>query len=243
MSAIAGAGASLLDQSFLAGLGSFIDAINDPARYSGQWLKLLAQGFVPFSGLMRNISQAVDPVYRRPQGVTESVQAIIPGQSSKLQPRRTRFGDEAKAQGGPLRRGFTVPEVSKAVDDEVTETLARLKVQPTTPRAQFTLRGKDVQLTREQQDAVIETIGRERRLAVERVLQNPGFARMPEEQQRVALERAINAVGERVRPRVLSAVATGRPITVETLASPAVRQQMRQDQTDFLGTDADAVAR
>ena len=146
--AVAGAAGSILDQSFLSGLGTFIDAINEPARYAGQWLNLFSQGFVPFSGLMRNISQAVDPVYRRPQGVTESVQAIIPGQSSKLQPRRTRFGDEAKAQGGPLRRGFTVPEVSKAVDDEVTETLARLKVQPTTPRAQFTLRGKDVQLTR-----------------------------------------------------------------------------------------------
>ncbi|HYE86356.1 MAG TPA: hypothetical protein VEA16_08370, partial [Vicinamibacterales bacterium] len=241
--ALAGAGASLLDQSFLAGLGTFIDAVNDPTRYAGQWLNLFAQGFVPYSGLLRNVTQAVDPVYRRPEGVTESVQSIIPGASSGVLPRRTRFGEEARRPGDALTRGFVVPEVSKAIDDDVTATLARLKVQPTTPRARFTLRGRPVQLTREQQDIVAEAVGRERKLAVERLLQVPAFRGLSDEAQRAQLERVIAAATDRVRPRVLQALAVRRPLSVPALVSPGVMVRMRQDQNAMFGRDANAVAR
>jgi len=180
----------------------------------------------------------VDLVYRRPEGVRESVQAIVPGLSETLPARRDRFGAEARRPGGPLTRGFVVPEISKAQDDDITATLARLGVQPTTPRAQFTLRGQPVTLTAAQRDTVMEAVGRERKLAVERVVRAATFGQLSEEAQRVALERAMAGATERVRPKVLQAVAMRRTMTVDTLVSPPVREQMRRERAVFEGGDA-----
>ena len=232
-SGIAGAGASLLDQSFLAGLASLLDAVNDPTRYGGRWLALFAQGFVPFSGLARNITQAIDPVYRKPQGVKESVQSIIPGQSERLTPRRERFGEEAKRTGPWWQRGFIVPEVSKVVDDSVTATLATLKVQPQAPRPALTVRGERVPLTREQEDVISHAIGRERRAAVDQVLASPAFPRRDEDGQRKTLEDAIAEAGRAVRARAVRAVQRKDSLTFERLVSPRVQQQIASERAAF----------
>ncbi|MBA3578918.1 MAG: ParB N-terminal domain-containing protein [Gemmatimonadaceae bacterium] len=243
IAAITGAGASLMDQSFLSGLGTFLDAVNDPTRYAGQWLSLFSQGFVPYAGLMRNISQAVDPVYRKPKGVAESVQAIIPGASSSLPPRRTRLGEPATRPGNFVTRGFIVPEISKAVEDDVTTALAALAVQPTKPRPKFTVKGKAIDITEAQQDTIIEAIGRERRSAIERVLRQPGFKSRPDEANRALLEKAINGATDVVRPRVLDLLRTKRPLVVEQLVSPHTRARLARDAKAFLGEAPRVVAR
>lgn len=237
-SAVAGAGASLIDQSFLSGLGTFLDAVNDPTRYSGQWLSLFTQGLVPFSGAMRNVTQAVDPVVRKPQGVAESVKAIVPGLSSSLPARRDRFGEVVTRPGSAVQRGFIVPEMSTAVNDDVTETLARLHVRPQASRAEFTVKGKPVTLTRAQQDVVSEAIGRERRLSVDRLFRAPGFKEASDEAQRRQVKQAMDAATDRVRPRALQMLAGRRDATVQALVSPAVWAQMQADQAAgraFLG--------
>ena len=230
---VAGAGASLLDQSFLAGLGAFIDAVNDPTRYGGRWLALFAQGFVPFSGMARNVTQAVDPVYRKPEGVKESVQSIIPGQSDELVPRRTRFGEEATRTGPWWQRGFVVPEVSKAVDDRVTTTLARLQVRPAAPRPALTLRGERVPLTREQEDVISHAIGREKRAAVERLLALPTFEARSDDQQREALEDAMTAAASAVRQRAVRAVVNKTDLTLDRLVSERVLRQLADERAAF----------
>ena len=230
---IAGAGASLLDQSFLSGLATFLNAVNDPTRSAGRWLALFAQGFVPFSGMARNVTQAVDPTYRRPQGVIESVQAIVPGQSERLLPRRGRFGEAAQRTGSLVQRGFVVPEVSKAVSDDVTATLARLGVRPQAPRPQLTARGERLTLTREQEDIISHAIGRERKAAVDRVLASPAFSRRDEEGQRKALEDALTEAGRLVRARAVRAVQRKDQLTFERLVSPRVQQQLTNERAAF----------
>lgn len=228
--AFVGAGASLLDQTFLSGMGTFLDAMDDQDRYLGRWLALFSQGFVPFSGMMRGVTQAVDPVYRRPEGIPESIQAITPGLSQRVPARRERFGAEATRYGGPFVRGFWVPQVSKAVEDEVTSTLARLGVQTTTPRARFTVQGEEVELTDEQRDRVVEAIGRERKYWVEQELRSPGFAHMTDEVKKERLEDAI-ALGSRiVRPAVLRALDEGREFSLEAFMSPRAYRELRRDE-------------
>lgn len=152
IAAVTGAGASMLDQLFLTGLSALVEAVQDPERSSRRFFSLAAQSLVPASGMLRNITHAVDPVVRRQEGVVESVKAIIPGASDSLLPQRTRFGEPVQRPGGPLRRGFMAPAISPVVRDPVADALARANVTPTTSRATFTLRGERVPLTRQQAD-------------------------------------------------------------------------------------------
>ena len=238
--AVAGAGASILDQSFLSGLGTILDAVNDPQRYAGRWLSLFAQGFVPLSGLMRNITQATDATVRRPEGVPESVKAIVPGQSSTLTPRRTRTGEPATHPGGWLRRGFLVPEVSKEIDDDLTATLARVGHQPIAPRAQLTLRGERVPLTRAQDDVLIEALGRERKWMLETAIRRQGFTSRADDVQLEILERASAIAGRSVRARALRAVRQKTPFTLDRLVSSAVMAQLAKDRSAVLGVEEEA---
>ena len=239
--AVAGAGASILDQSFLAGLGSLMDAVNDPVRYGGQWLSLWAQGFVPLSGLMRNVTQAVDPVIRRPRGVSESVKAIVPGASSSVPARRTRTGEPARRPGGPIQRGFVVPEVSREVDDVVTLTLAGLGVRPQAPRGTLTRRGEPVDLTPEQEDIIAEAIGRERKAVVTAIIMSPpdatdprNFHSLPDEAKAERLRNALERAGTMVRMNG-NAVMARRPseLSVDRLVSERTREAMQRERAAF----------
>lgn len=234
--AVAGAGASLMDQSFLAGLGTVIDAINDPERYAGQWLNLFSQGFVPLSGLSRNVTQAVDPMIRKPEGVKESVQTIVPGLSDNVLPRRNRFGEAVTRPGPWWQRGFVVPEVSKAVDDELVLTMAAVGYRPTTPRAELTRNGQRVTLTREQQDAIAEALGVERRIALEATMRNPVFASRADEVKREMFERDAAEASSGVRARALRALGQNQELTLERLLSGRALGQIREDRREVLGS-------
>ncbi len=231
--AVAGTGASMLDQSFLSGLGTLIDAVQDPNRYAGRWLALTAQGAVPFSGMARNITHAVDPTFRRPEGVKESLQAIIPGQSDKLTPTRTRFGEEAKREGGPLHRGFVVPEVTKAASDELTLTLARLQVRLHKPDAKLTRRGEAVTLTKEQKDVLAEALGKEVKVALEDRLAH--IKGRSDEVQVEILERAMAIARQGVRTRALRALDRNT-FTLGNLLSTRANERVKTDGSEFLGS-------
>jgi len=238
--AVAGAGASILDQSFLAGLGSVMDAVNDPVRYGGQWFSLLAQGFVPLSGLMRNVTQAVDPVIRRPRGVSEAVKAIIPGVSQSVSARRTRTGEQAQRPGGPIQRGFVVPEVSREVDDVVTRTLADLGVHPQAPRGALTRRGEAVDLTDAQEDIIAEAIGRERKTAITAIITAPSdpnapesFHELPDEAKAERLQNALERAGAMVRGAAVARLGRSETLTVEGLVSARTREAMRRERNDI----------
>lgn len=241
--AVAGAGQSILDQSFLSGLESLQNALDEP-RQAGRWVSLFTQGLVPFSGMLRNITQAVDPYARRPEGVAESVQAITPGQSDTLPVRRTRFGAPVVPRPGPwYQRGFLVPEVSKAASDELTLTLARLKLRPVTPRPQLTRNGVRVDLTREQEDVLSEALGREVRIILEERIASPRFAGRSDETNVAVLERAMADAREGVRGRALRSLARKDAFTVERLLSREAWQRTRRQAAALLGEPAPAVAR
>jgi hypothetical protein len=161
--ALSGAASSFLDQSFLAGVSGLLDAINDPERNSKRFMSQFAQGLVPASGLMRNVTQAIDPVVRKPEGAMEAVESIIPGMSQRVPARTGRFGQEITRPGGPLQRGFLVPEVSPEQQSPIGELLDRLDLAPGVPRpGKLMVNGQAIKPTRDQADAISRAIGRER---------------------------------------------------------------------------------
>ena len=236
--ALTGGLGSVFDQSFMSGIHPFVQALYDKDLASG-YLERVVQGMVPFSGLLRNVSQAMDPHFRRPEGVAESIQAITPGRSDDLLPRRTRFGEPAARPGGWVRRGFLVPEVSRAASDNLTLTLARLKVRPVPSRADFVDKGKDVELTRLEQDTIAEAIGRERKKRLESLISGDAFRELLREEgsetrQVRMIRRELEAATDAVRTRVVNRKRNSLGISLETILPAGTWEAIQREQAQAM---------
>ena len=182
------------------------------------------QGLVPGSGLLRNVTQAIDPVVRKPEGVGESVKTIIPGLSTTVPPRRGRQGQIITRPGGPVRRGFVAPEVSPEVtDDPVAALWDRVGLTPEVPRGTLQMDGKAVPLTRDQQNLLQQARGEARRRVLLPFTKSPRFARLPLETQRGVVENATADAGRIVTTRAQQLLRRRQPFTVHALVPAEAR--------------------
>ena len=166
----------------------------------------MASDAVPFSGAVRTVQQAVDPVVRQPRSIAETVKAGIPGLSESVEPRIDRFGREVVREGGPMRRALDPLNTSSVVDDPIAGELARLVPVADSlglegwplslPSRKVTGKGIDP-LTREQETAAMKARGQAVRAAAERVIQSSSYQRMTDEQRARALDRAIDTARRR----------------------------------------------
>lgn len=218
--AVSGAASSFLDQSFLAGVSGLLDSIQDPERNAKRFMSQFAQGLVPASGLLRNVTQAVDPVVRQPEGAVEAVKTIVPGLSTDVPPRLDRFGQPVVRPGGPIRRGFTVPEVSEEHSTPVMALLERVGVTPQVPRGTLKRRGETVPLTREQDFARREAIGRERQWRLERLANLPNVAQIPDLGLKRLVEQEVARATQIVDARMLGRLSAKLPLTTDSLVTP-----------------------
>jgi hypothetical protein len=168
----ASVGGSILDRSFLTGLSDLNAALNDPERSGKRWLHSTTQSFVPFSGLERNITQSIDPVERDPQTALEAAQSIIPGLSTSVQPKLTRFGQPVERPGDPVSRGFSPFTISPESTDPVVRALALLGIE------NLALPAKKLNATRELPEIELtvaerQQMGQMTRAALEQVFAMP----------------------------------------------------------------------
>lgn len=184
--ALTGAGRSTLDQSYFSSLSSFFRAMEDPSRSMGSFLKGVAQDVVPYSGLNRNLAQAMDPVVRKPNTLADDIKTIIPGLSQDVPAKLTRFGEPATRPGGPLQRGVNPIGISPETPDAVQDLLDQLKVKLGAPTGRLTLGGKPVDLRPEQKQALEQAQGQAHRQVLERMVGQ----RVSEKQVKRALANA-----------------------------------------------------
>lgn len=91
---IAGAQMEFISQqSFLSNVGTMIDVMRGDIDSSIEGtLGFTAGQLIPLSGLVRYINKAVDPVYRKARGFTESIAKDLPGLSKELEAYTTPDG-------------------------------------------------------------------------------------------------------------------------------------------------------
>lgn len=91
--ALAGTLGFFADQSYVRSIGDFIGAIQNKGSFGGGFsldsmnkqAANLAGQLVPYDAFMGWLTRLVDPVYRKPEGFVQQLQAGIPGQSQKLE--------------------------------------------------------------------------------------------------------------------------------------------------------------
>ena len=103
---------NLVSQHYMSGLADVLDAVRQPERYGQRYFDRLATGMVPYSSLMRQVAQTIDPTFRRPtEGIIEGlsqgkipqpVAANLPFLSRGVPPIVTALGDEPQRASPPL---------------------------------------------------------------------------------------------------------------------------------------------
>jgi hypothetical protein len=192
-----------------------VKALEDPERSASGFMARMAQGFVPLAGLQRNIAQAIDPTVRAPEGLTESLATGIPFLSQTVAPRLTRFGEEA--QRGRAQ-AVLAPETFRAIEDPVGDELMRLGVDVGVPTDR--VGGMEGQLTPEVGFMVRQTRGRAQRVILSSVMNQPGYAQLPDVIKAELLKRALRSGMGDVNELAKVAVRSGRPELLEGLSAP-----------------------
>lgn len=240
LSGIAGAGASLLDQSFLSGLDTWMTAVQDPQRSIRRVITSMFTPYVPWSGALRNLAGASDEFYRRPRSVKESVQALNPWMAQRLKPIVTRHGEPARLPSpgdGPLStfwRAAAVPVISRAETDKVTTELARLGIRKTVHAGDFKEAGETFGETDDQRTLISMAVGFERKVLVEEVIHKAAYDRWNDERRTERIEDAYTDASRSVGRRVRDRDRLDKDWTLRNLMS---RQSYRHIDDPTLGDD------
>jgi hypothetical protein len=202
-----------LDRSYFTGIASIVDAFQNPERGAVRAIVDLSRGFMPLSGLSRNIQRAADPTLRDPQGFVQEMLSSVPIASQQLPARIGRYGEEQQRQGSALRRGFAVPEIQGTVHDPIDAELNRLGVFLGTPSDRLAITLPDGS-TAKQSRGMIEDVRRGRgelsRQALVSIINTPGYQRLPDWSKKRLVQQALGSASRRAGSAARAATLSGR---------------------------------
>lgn len=192
-----------LDQPFVTGIQTTLEALQEPGRAGERFVERQAGSLVPAG--VAAIARGTDPNLRDPQGILEAMAARIPGLSRTVEPRLDPFGQPMPSRGGVVKQLTDVTYSREASDDPLIQELARLGVTVGFPSRQRTVQEGAVtrreSRSADEYRAFLEEVGPETRSALEAVLGHPQFARMDDETKRETLESQISAARQLARSR------------------------------------------
>jgi len=183
---------SVTNQTFLQGFTNLVNAISDPQRFAPAYAQSLAGSLVP--ALVSQTAGLLDPYAREVSSVREAVINRIPGVRQELMPKRDPFGEKIES---PDRVGFVSPVTTKDVStDKVRLEAARLGVGAAKAPKDIELGSEGlgvgkVVLTPEQRDIFGEEAGKMAHQQLTRMVNSPGWDKMPEAFQRIAFKNVF----------------------------------------------------
>ncbi len=107
-----------INKTYLSGLSELITAVHEPQRYAGSYVNELIGSFVPGTALMGAVARANDPEQKEINSPADAVYSRIAGLTSKLYPRRDRWGARISTESGKGRAyDFLSPITASPVKD------------------------------------------------------------------------------------------------------------------------------
>jgi hypothetical protein len=125
LAALAGAGKTLTGQSFLSGFSGFTNAVNDPQRSAGNFVKSQAGSVVP--SISNDVANLFDKNQRDADNVVDAAKSRLPGARNTLPVKQTVYGKELDQATDPANKLANPGKPSKARTDDVLGEVARLK--------------------------------------------------------------------------------------------------------------------
>ena len=115
---LASGGKSFINQSFLQGISSGLDAVNNPVEFAGRYAANTAAGVIP--NIIRSGVRAADPVQRETEGVVAGLMGGIPGLREQLPVKIDDEGNPIEAKDNFANQFFNPLKPSRSTPDEDT---------------------------------------------------------------------------------------------------------------------------
>jgi hypothetical protein len=170
-------GSNLFNKTFLSGVSDAIQAISDPERYGGKWIRNMTGSVVPFGAALAGTARAQDPYLRKTESPLDAIKAGIPGMSQDLIGRRDWRG-ELIHRGREGVESMLSPFARSPINkDPVAKELYRIGYIPglTTDRL------GDEKLTPREHDSLQEYSGKFYYRAMKRLVNNPQYKKLPDD--------------------------------------------------------------
>jgi hypothetical protein len=181
-----GIASGVVDESWMAGLKNVLDLVDNPEGRGSSIMFSFASEGIPFSSLLRQSANVLDPYMRQPHGWGERLENMIPGWRNDLMPRRDIWGEPIGSRQSPVYSLAAAPFQNQYPDDPVNTELERLGVAPAAPEKKY----KGVELTPQQYDDYSRVMGRLKRQMTVSLVNSPGWNTMPDEVKVQALRSA-----------------------------------------------------
>jgi hypothetical protein len=186
-------GRSIVDSSFLRGVHNLIDALTDPKAKAGQFVADTASGFVPFSGLQRNIANAIDPEVKDPEGLYERILTGIPLASKRVEPKLDVMGRTSEMEGGSGLAAFLPTRIPKdEPKSDVDAELNRLGIFPGETGKTITVSDQRFDLDREQARELQRVVGLMQHKALAALFASPGYQSASDEDKQKTAQELID---------------------------------------------------
>lgn len=138
---------NLTNKTYLSGLSSIIEALNDPQRSADSWAQRLAGSIVPAG--VAQIERLEDPVVREVYSMMDAIRARTPGLSDELPARLDLWGEPVSTESG-LGKPFDAlsPVYSRGSKNEpIDQELLRLEANVTMPPRRTSFKGATIDLS------------------------------------------------------------------------------------------------
>jgi hypothetical protein len=221
---------NLTNKTFLKGITDFVEMYNDSGRFFQSWLQSTVGSAVPTG--VATAARAMDPTMRRPEGMLEGLRSRIPGQSDQIPPLRDIWGQPSVRVGSfgelllsPIRRSIDP-------NDFPTHELLRLQplaeeqgiaMLPGSPAKQLTIKGKKLEMTREEYDAYVEASGKLARGMWESVVSAPSYHQIPDEAKVKLADQVFTRARDAARKLTLVRTLQTRPNTLRQLFEQGIQ--------------------
>jgi hypothetical protein len=176
---------NVTSKTFLSGLSSLIEAIQDPDRYGQQYIQQMTGTVVPTG--VAQVAKVTDPYLREARTVLENIKSRIPGLRQTLPAKRDLYGQPIKLEGSLGPDLLSPIYQSTAKNDPVLSELLRLKMYPGRPLR--SVRG--VELSADEFSELQTTTGGLTKTVLTRLMAAPGWAKISDDAKRDLIQKAL----------------------------------------------------
>lgn len=125
---------NVLSKTWTQGVNDALNALNDPERYGGSWVKRnVATMLTPYSSALRAAKNEADPITREAVSFLDAWKANLPGFSKSLPAKRDMLGRPMQVGEGLGPDWMSPMGISSESADPLDQELARLAFSYTAP--------------------------------------------------------------------------------------------------------------
>lgn len=198
-----GGAKTLTDMTFLQGVSSLLNAIQDPEAYAGKYVQSSVASLVPT--IVNHVARAIDPRLRVPDGVFQALEARTPFLSKDVPVRRDIFGNPVKAPGGATAL-FNPFEPSLAVNNPIIEEAKNIHITIGLPDQ--TISG--IKLSNQEFSTYQKVQGKILEQTLSTLIQSDGYKALSVTEKEKEFKNTITNVRQAVNDQIFPALMIGR---------------------------------